>query len=148
MRRFVLALVCTGAVLTVGATAALGAAHDKHCGTLYKPACTPPHVDAIAISVECHPAGTVIALAKTTVTSNAGLTTVTITVHSTSKVIKEYKHLNGALELKVKNVSIDTDGFSSGVHTITITAVDELGKKGTKSVHFAICVPPPPPFTG
>jgi hypothetical protein len=45
-------------------------------------------------------------------------------------------------------VTVSTAGLAAGVHTITITVVPRKGRAFTKTLHFAVCAPPPPRTTG
>jgi hypothetical protein len=84
----------------------------------------------------------------TTITSAGGLKTVTVKLDGhTIKTVKISAKTAAVNSYTLKNVSISTKGLKSGLHTVTVTAVDAAGRTARRVFHFTICKPKPK-FTG
>lgn len=145
--RLILSLVVVAAALGVTMGVAAGASVVR-CGHLYQPACQPPHIILPAVSATCHRTGTVLHLPAVTITSSAGLRTITVTVAGRKKPIAVYKNLNSPTRKTIRGLTVNTHGLSPGEHRIVIKAVDSRGKSSTETLFLAICKIKPPPFTG
>jgi hypothetical protein len=144
---FMLLGVTAAIAVTIGAVGVASGAGTVKCGGLYQPSCTPPTIST-TISAKCHKLGSTVRLPSIVIKSNAGLKTITITLKGRKKAIKVYKHLNSATSKTIGGITISTKGLKPGSHAIVITVTDATGKTVSKTVHIAICVPKPPPFTG
>lgn len=130
-----------GAAAIAAATASIAAgATGAQCGTRYTPRCTLPNITTIPVSVACHAPGSVLHLAAFTASANAGIKRITVTVHSAGTTVYSASG-NGSRRKTVSGVTIRTAGLATGRHTITITVVDDRGKKTSRTYHFVICKP-------
>jgi hypothetical protein len=141
MRRVFLFVIGVTAAVAVLAGPATGA--TSRCGTLYTPACTPPHVTGV-ISAVCRPAGTRLH-PSTTVTSNAGIRRITVTFRGHTLASRHFSG-QGPTRATVR-FTVNTTGLRPGVYTIRVSVLDVVGKRATKTLRFAICKPVPH-FTG
>ena len=145
--RLILSLAVVAAALGVTMGVASGAAVVR-CGHLYQPACQRPHIAPISINATCHKTGAVIHLPAVTITSTAGLRTITVTVAGRKSPIAVYRNLNSPTRKTISGLTVNTHGLSPGEHRIVIKAVDSRGKSSTETLFLAICKIKPPPFTG
>lgn len=140
---------------TIFATAALVAAIAAPVGHAQLPTCAPgttntqycqigpPVISAKALAAACHAAGAQVHVPSATITSVAGLRTVTVTLDG--KRIKRVK--TSSKKFTLKGITVSTRGLKAGLHTIVVTAVDGGGRTSRRVLHFAICKPKPK-FTG
>lgn len=131
-------------VLAVGVSS-LASGATARCNTRYTPACTGPVIGNATISAACRNRGTTIRLPNITFRSLPGIRTISVKVGSRKITSRTFKR-PGPQRFTLRNVRINTAGFGSGVHRVTVTVTDVRGKKATRTLRFAICRPPV--FTG
>jgi hypothetical protein len=145
MRKVIVTVFTAGVLAVVVAGLASGATAAR-CGTLYTPACTPPTITTVPLTLVCHNAGATINLPTITVKSNSGIKKVSVTLGSKTIHSTTYSG-RGPTTVTLSGLKIHTAGLSTGVHTITITTTDIRGKKAAHTLKFSICAPVPV-FTG
>lgn len=147
MRKVNYVLLAAGAALAVMVGAASGAL--PHAPLLCKPGntstiCLPPRLLLNQI-LKCRKTGTTITVPPITVTGNGGLKTITVTVNG--QRIKSYSFGKpGPTEKVIRGLKVRTTGLHQGLYALTVSVVDQLGKKTSTTRRFAICKPPV--FTG
>jgi hypothetical protein len=142
-------------ILALGVSSlALGAKNPKahgtvtaKCGTRYTPRCVPPSIGGINISIRCRSAGSRISVPKFKVSAVAGIRRITVHVSGSHGYTLSING-NGNRNKTVSGLGLATRGFAPGVYTVKITVTDLKGVKRSRTLHFVICSPPPPPFTG
>jgi hypothetical protein len=140
MRRLILTLAGVVAVISVSATIASGA---LPCRTIY---C--PNRITSGLNVSCRAKNSSFTLPAITVTSGNQIKRIQITLRSTPRTIK-IVNLPKKVYVKVlRGVVVSTAGLAAGIHTITITTTPRKGRSFSKTLHFAVCAPPPPRTTG
>ena len=108
----------------------------------------PPVLSANALSAVCRASSARVHLPATTITSVAGLKSVTVKLDGrTIKTVKISARVSAAKSFTLKNVTIKTAGLKPGLHTVIVTAVDTAGRTARRTFHFTICKPKPK-FTG
>ena len=136
------------AALAVAILAPAGQAQLPTCppGTTNTQYCAvgPPVLSAHALSAACRASAARVHIPTTTITSVAGLKSVTVKLDGhTIKTVKT----SAKNSFTLKNVSVNTKGLKPGLHTVTVTAVDTAGRSARRVFHFTICKPKPK-FTG
>jgi hypothetical protein len=108
----------------------------------------PPVLSAHALSAACRASAARVRIPATTVTSVAGLKSVTVKLDGhTIKTVKISAKAAATKTFTLKNVSVSTKGLKPGLHTVTVTAVDTAGRTARRVFRFTICKPKPK-FTG
>lgn len=150
MRRVIQLALVMGLLTGVTAGIANGASSRAvvRCGHLYQPACRRPAVGPVMIAIKCHPVGTTVTIPPFSVSSNAGLTKVVITVAGRTRPIATYSNLGSTLSKRISGLKVNTRGLSSRTHVITIKVTDSRGKTATRTLRFAVCAVPKPITTG
>jgi hypothetical protein len=144
VRKFFCILFAAGAVIATSATVASGV--TARCGTLYTSPCGPPHISSGVVAV-CRAPGSRFRLPAITASSNAGIRRITVTF--AGRTIASFRFSGrGPTNKKITGIFVSTRGLRSGVHSITLTIIDVRGRRATHTLRFAVCLPPPPPFTG
>jgi hypothetical protein len=103
----------------------------------------PPVLSAGALAAACRASGARVHIPTATITSVAGLRTITVTLDG--KRIKRVT--TSAKSFTLKNIFVSTKGLKAGLHTVIVTAVDSGGRTARRVFHFSICRPKPK-FTG
>ena len=104
----------------------------------------PPIIVAPASGAACRSAGAIFHVPRTSISSVAGLTRITVRLDGhTIKTVKK----SSVKAYTLTGVTIPTRGLKTGLHTVTITAVDSGGRTSKRTLHFSICKPKPK-FTG
>jgi hypothetical protein len=145
VRRVILILIGVSAALAVMVGSASGAVK---CGHLYQPVCAAPRIAPISISATCQKTGAILHLPAITITSVAGLKTITVTVAGRAKPLATYNNLHSATRKTIRGLTVNTHGLGPGAHTIVIKATDTRNKTSKRTLRLAICKITPPPFTG
>lgn len=108
----------------------------------------PPVLSAHALSAACRASAAKVHIPATTITSVAGLKSVTVKLDGHKiKAVKISARTAAKNSFTLKNVTINTAGLKAGLHTVTVTAVDTAGRTARRVFHFTICKPKPK-FTG
>jgi hypothetical protein len=146
--RTFLALLLASAALVVAILAPASQAQLPTCppGTTNTLYCQvgPPVLSAKALSAACRASAARVHIPATTITSVAGLRSVTVKLDGhTIKTVK----ISVKNSFTLKNLSVSAKGLKPGLHTVTVTAVDTAGRTARRVFHFAICKPKPK-FTG
>ena len=134
--------------LTLAILAPAGQAQLPTCppGTTNTQYCQvgPPVLNAHALSAACRASASRVLVPTTTITSVAGLKTITVKLDGhTIKTVRTASKKSYTL----KNVKLNTSGLKPGLHTVTVTAVDTGGRTSRRVFRFTICKPKPK-FTG
>lgn len=142
-----IAMTLASGALTAVALAPAGQAQLPTCppGTTNTQYCQvgPPVISAKALAAACRSAGLRVHVPATTITSVAGLKTVTVTLDG-----KRVKRVTtGSKNFTLMGITIKTRGLKAGLHTVVLTAVDSGGRTSRRVFHFSICKPKPK-FTG
>jgi hypothetical protein len=145
MRKLLFTLLLSAAI-ALGVASLATARSPARCGTLYTPRCVAPTLTISApVRLACYPTSKTVPLGTITVNSIAGVKKVTITVDG--KVVKTQTYSGrGPQHVTFSGLHVSTTGLKPGVHTVTITTVDNRGKKATHVERFSVCSPPK--FTG
>jgi hypothetical protein len=154
MRKLMFMLMGAALVVALGSTSASGAGRirckvpPKHTPPsqrgLY---CQNPTVN-VGLNVSCRRPGTSFQMQTITASANAGVSRVQVIVRSTPQTVFDKHYPNSPLHVVINGVTISTAGLGTGPHTVTVIVTDARGKRVSKTVHFAVCPPPPPQTTG